>query len=95
MAAWAKESKIEGSMITFIADTFGVLTKGLKMELEHPTPTDIGLIGRSKRFTMIVKGGEIKAAEVSYDEADPFGADDPSATNFPNILQVCKSLNLN
>ena len=39
MGAWAKDQKIEGSNISFIADPNSLVTKALGMELTAPGPS--------------------------------------------------------
>mmetsp|Transcript_7540 Transcript_7540/g.15645 ORF Transcript_7540/g.15645 Transcript_7540/m.15645 type:complete len:97 (+) Transcript_7540:316-606(+) len=93
MKSWCEDNNANDSMLTFIADPFGNLTKGLKMENVSPKPPDLfGLIGRCKRFAMVVKDGQIQSTQISYTEIDPLGAYDPSATSIKNILKVCNTL---
>jgi len=93
MKSWCEDNNANDSMLTFIADPFGNLTKGLKMENLSSKPPDLfGLIGRSKRFAMVVKDGQIESTQISYTEIDPLGAYDPSATCIKNILKVCNTL---
>ena len=42
MGAWAKDQKIEGSNISFIADPNSLVTKALGMELTAPGPCAAG-----------------------------------------------------
>ena len=52
MSAWGEAMNIEGSMITFLADTRSELTQALGVVLDHPGP--MGVLGnpRCKRFAM-------------------------------------------
>lgn len=92
MQAWGKDQKIEDSMVTFMADPSGAFTKALSMEMTHPGPPSVGIIGRCKRFALYVNGDEeIKATVVSEGPDDPAGDDDPSQTLVENMLEVVKA----
>ena len=57
MEAWAKDQKIAGTNITFVADTTSALTKALGMELTAAGPMrDLGN-PRCKRFGLYVDNG--------------------------------------
>jgi 2-Cys peroxiredoxin 5 len=78
MKAWAKDQKVEGSMIRFLADTSCKFTRKIGMSMLHPGPR--GALGniRCKRFVLVVDDGEVKNVEVSE------GPDDPAGDNEPN-----------
>jgi len=77
MKAWAKDQKIEGSIIRFLADTRCQLTRKLGMSIRHPGPRSaLGGI-RCKRFVLIVNDGEVKAMEISEGPDDPAGDNEP------------------
>jgi len=80
MQAWAKDQKVESSMLQLMGDPAGELTKALDMELTHPGPLSVGIIGRCKRFAMYVVNGEIKAINVAESENDPAGDSNPEST---------------
>jgi peroxiredoxin len=88
--AWAKDQGIEGSMVTFFADPAAELTKALDMEMTHPGPPSVGIIGRCKRFAIHAIDEEVKAVVVSEGPDDPAGDNDPSATLAPAMLEVVK-----
>ena len=92
MGAWADAMKIEGSNITFLADTRSECTKALGLVLDHPGP--MGVLGnpRCKRFAMYVVDGVIKVMEVSASDSDPAGDDDPSASCIDNMLAKIAAL---
>jgi 2-Cys peroxiredoxin 5 len=71
MSAWAKDQGVEGSMITFLADTRCELTKALKMGMDHPGPMAVLGNLRAKRFALLVDDGVVKAVEVSACPAMP------------------------
>jgi len=73
MKAWGKDQKIEGTNIRFMGDPAAELTKKLAMEMTHPGPASVGIIGRCKRHAMIVDDGEVKWFAISEDDDDPAG----------------------
>ena len=91
MQAWAKDQKIGLSMIKFYSDAAGDLTKALDMEMTHPGPPSVGIIGRSKRFAIYAVDGEIRAVNVSEGPDDPAGDGDPSATLVDALIATIKS----
>lgn len=91
MDAWADDQEILGSIVSFVADPAGDLTKALDMEMTHPGPPSVGIIGRCKRFAMHVVDGDIKLVKVSEGPDDPAGDSDPSASLAPNFLASIKA----
>jgi len=92
MEAWAKDQKIAGTNITFLADSTSALTKALDMVLDTPAPR----FGnpRCKRFAMYVDNGVIKHVAVSYSPDDAAG-DAPGAnanSAAPGMLAAIKAL---
>ena len=85
MNAWGEKMGVEGSMITFLADTRSELTQALGVVLDHPGP--MGVLGnpRSKRFAMILDDGVIKHFAVSENECPggPVGCVDPAGDDYP------------
>lgn len=90
MQAWAMDQKVGGSMIRFMADPAGELTKALGVEMEHPGPPSVGIIGRCKRHAFHVVDGEIKVFKISEGPDDPAGDNDPSQTLAPAMLEFIK-----
>jgi Peroxiredoxin len=88
--AWAEDQGIKGSMVTFFADPAADLTKALDMEMTHPGPPSVGIIGRCKRFAIHAVDGEIKFANVSEGPDDPAGDNDPSASLAPAVIDAIK-----
>ena len=86
--AWGEDQGIKGSMVTFVADPAAELTKALDMEMTHPGPPSVGIIGRCKRFAIHVDDEEMKSIVVSEGPDDPAGDSDPSATLVDNMLKV-------
>mmetsp|Transcript_12852 Transcript_12852/g.29336 ORF Transcript_12852/g.29336 Transcript_12852/m.29336 type:complete len:104 (+) Transcript_12852:238-549(+) len=87
MSAWAESLDVEHSeandgegRITFLGDPSGELTRQLDMELTHPGPQSVGIIGRCKRFALYAVNGEVKYVAISEAEDDPAGDDRPEAT---------------
>jgi len=90
MQAWAKDQKIQDSIITFLADPSATLTKALSMEMTHPGPPSVGIIGRCKRFAIHANDCQIQTVVVSEGPDDPAGDSDPSATLAEGMLKVVK-----
>lgn len=65
MEAWAKDQKIEGSMVTFLADTRSELTKALDLVLDADGAMAVLGNPRCKRFAIVVDNGTIKAITVA------------------------------
>lgn len=77
MKAWAKDQKVEGSMIRFLADTSCKFTRKIGMSMLHKGPKEaLGSI-RCKRFVLVVDDGEVKNVEVSEGPDDPAGDNEP------------------
>mmetsp|Transcript_3013 Transcript_3013/g.4553 ORF Transcript_3013/g.4553 Transcript_3013/m.4553 type:complete len:94 (+) Transcript_3013:321-602(+) len=91
MQAWGENQGIRKSMVTFFADPAAELTKALDMEMTHPGPPSVGIIGRCKRFAIHAVKGEIKTVVVSEGPDDPAGDDDPSATLAEGFLEAIKA----
>ena len=77
MKGWGLDQKIEGSMITFLADTRRALTEALGMVMDHPGPMDALGNLRCKRFCLYIDDGTIKHFAVSEAEGDPAGDNEP------------------
>jgi len=92
MDAWAENQGIKGSMITFMGDPSGEFTRAVDMELTHPGPISVGIIGRCKRFAMHVVDNVVKYVAVSESEDDPAGDADPSATCHAAMLDAVKKV---
>ncbi|MBP0482233.1 peroxiredoxin [Sagittula salina] len=58
MDAWSRHTGADKAGIGFLADPEGVFTKAMGMEFSAPPA---GLIGRSKRYAMIVEDGTVTA----------------------------------
>merc|ERR1712196_711232 len=80
MDAWAADQKIEGSMLTFLADPRSEVTQELGMILDPPGPISKLGYNRSKRFAMYIEDGIIKVWNVSEGPDDPARDDNPSST---------------
>lgn len=93
MQAWAKDQGVEGSMITFLADTRCEFTSALGMCISHPGPR--GALGnvRCKRFVLICEDGIVQHVEVSEAPDDPAGDNEPNGpitarTRVEHILEL-------
>lgn len=84
MDGWAKDRKIEGSMITFLADTRMEMTKALDQVLDVEKVRELLGGPRCKRFAMVVENGVIKAISVAGED----GATDES-TFAEGMLEKC------
>lgn len=86
MKAWAADQGVDGSMITFLADTRSELTNALDLVLDHPGP--MGVLGtkRCKRFALFADDGVIKVLNVSEGPDDPAGDTDPSKSLVESML---------
>lgn len=86
MKAWAQHQGVEGSIITFMADTQGNLTKALGTEMTDNGP--ISKLGgpRCKRHAMYVEYGIIRAFEVAESPGDPAGDNKPDVTLVEHML---------
>ena len=91
MSAWADDQGVRGSMITFMGDPAGELSKALDMEMTDPGPPSVGIIGRCKRHAVYVVNGEVKAVAVSEADGDPAGDSDPSKTMPDAMLASIKA----
>lgn len=92
MEAWAKDLKVESSsMLELMGDPAGELTKALGLEMTHPGPISVGIIGRCKRFAIYAVNGEIKAINVSEAEDDPAGDSNPEATMPEAMLKAIEA----
>ena len=92
MDAWAADQKIEGSMLTFLADPRSEVTQELGMILDHPGPISKLGYNRSKRFAMYIEDGIIKVWKVSEGPDDPAGDDDPSNSCIDSVLAKIAAL---
>jgi peroxiredoxin len=90
MKAWAADQGIENSMITFLSDPYSEFTRACDMELTNEGPRSLGLIGRTKRFAMIVEKSIIKDFAVAESELDPAGDDFPEKTLAPALIKMAE-----
>jgi peroxiredoxin len=88
MQAWGEDQGIKGSFVSFVADPAADLTKALDMEMTHPGPPSVGIIGRCKRFAIHAVDGDIKTVRVSEGPDDPAGDSDPSASLAEGMLEA-------
>jgi peroxiredoxin/glutaredoxin len=86
MKAWGQNQGVEGSIITFMADTQGDLTKALGAEMTADGPISVLGAPRCKRHALYVEDGSIKAFEIAEAPDDPAGDDKPDVTLVENML---------
>lgn len=60
-AAWAKDTGADTAGITVLADADGSFTKALGLNFDAPPA---GLLGRSKRYAMILRDGQVEEIQV-------------------------------
>lgn len=65
MEGWARDQKVEGSMVTFLADTRSELTKALDLVLDAEGAMAVLGNPRCKRFAIVVDNGVIKNVTVA------------------------------
>jgi len=93
MMAFAKHHKIKGSLLTFFADPFGKVTRGLGMELKHPVVEEqLGLMGRCKRFGLLAVNGQVKLINMAFAQDDPAGADRPQNACAESLLSAIQDM---
>lgn len=95
MNAWAKDQGVydEGTITQMFGDPSGEFTKACGMEMTHPGPASVGIIGRCKRFAMYVVNGIVEIVAVSEAEDDPAGDAFPEATCAPAMIEAIKEFN--
>lgn len=59
--AWAKDTGADAAGIEVLADADGSFTKALGLSFDAPPA---GLLGRSKRYAMLVRGGVVEQLQV-------------------------------
>lgn len=91
MTAWAKDQGTEESMISMFGDPSGEFTKAVGMEMTHEGPASVGIIGRCKRWAMLVDDGEVKEVAIAESEFDPAGDDFPEKTLAPALLEMLQT----
>mmetsp|Transcript_61701 Transcript_61701/g.159170 ORF Transcript_61701/g.159170 Transcript_61701/m.159170 type:complete len:84 (+) Transcript_61701:369-620(+) len=67
MKAWAKDQGIEGSMVSFYADTQSTLTEALGMVLDAPGVMKVLGNPRCHRFSMLIDDGVVKTVNLAAD----------------------------
>ena len=87
MQAWSEDQGVKG-IVTMMGDPAAEFTKALDLEMTHPGPPSVGIVGRSKRFALHVVNGEVKVVAVSEGEDDPAGDADPSASLADAMLKA-------
>jgi len=92
MKGWALDQKSEGTIVTMMGDPAAEFTKACGMEMTHPGPPSVGIIGRCKRWAMYCEDGVAKHVAVAEGEDDPAGDDNPTVTLAPAIMDAIKDL---
>ena len=68
----AYSESFEG-FVSFLSDADGSFTVACAMEMVHPGPLGVGIIGWCKRWAFYAEKGEVKVVNVSEYEGDPAG----------------------
>ena len=92
MGAWAKDQKIEGSNISFIADPNSLVTKALGMELDGRRDRGAKLGPKRCKRSPCVDDGVVKVINVSEAPDDPAGDDRPESSCIDNMLKDIAAL---
>mmetsp|Transcript_83572 Transcript_83572/g.200509 ORF Transcript_83572/g.200509 Transcript_83572/m.200509 type:complete len:90 (-) Transcript_83572:47-316(-) len=87
MDAWAKDQKVDGSMVSFYGDGASTLTKEIGMELTDEGPVSVLGTPRCKRHAIIADDMEVKELFVAYSKEDPAGDGNPDSTMVDNVLK--------
>jgi len=81
MQAWSDDQGTDDTdFINMFSDADASFTDALDLRMTHEGPPSVGIIGRSKRFALIVEDGTVKHVAVSEGEDDPAGDSNPSAS---------------
>lgn len=91
MQAWGENQKIANTYVTFVADPFGDLTRGLDVLMDHPGPAEVGIINRCKRNVIVFKNGVAKYVAVAEGDGDPAGDAKPDVTLAEAVLETLTS----
>lgn len=75
-------------MLQLMGDPAAELTKALDMELTHPGPASVGIIGRCKRFAMYAVNGKIEVINIAESEEDPAGDKHPEPSLAEAMLEA-------
>jgi peroxiredoxin len=90
MKGWALDQKSEGTIVSMMGDPACEFTKACGMEMTHPGPPSVGIIGRCKRWAMYVENNVVKHVAVAEGPDDPAGDDNPTITLAPALLDAVK-----
>jgi cytochrome c peroxidase len=91
MKAWEADQGTAGTIVTMMGDPAGEFTTACDMEMTADGPISVGIIGRCKRWAMIVDDGEVKAVNVAESELDPAGDDFPEKTLAPALIEMASA----
>jgi peroxiredoxin len=92
LTAWEKDQGTAGTIVTMLGDPSGAFTTACDMEMTHPGPISVGIIGRCKRWAMLVDDGVVKAVNVAESELDPAGDDFPEKTLAPALIEMATAV---
>jgi len=86
MTAWGRDQGVQGSMIQTLGDPRREVTEALGLVLDHPGPMSVLGTKRSKRYSMLIDDGVIKAVNIAAAEGDPAGDDNPAISLVAQML---------
>lgn len=75
-----------------MGDPSGAFTKALDLEMTADGPKSVGIIGRCKRFAMVVDNSVVTAVAVAESELDPAGDDFPEKTLAPALIEMASAV---
>jgi 2-Cys peroxiredoxin 5 len=93
MMGWAADQKIDGSMIKMMGDPAREFTSACGMEMTHPGPPSVGIIGRCKRHAIHVVNAVVQFVAIAEADDDPAGDAFPDVTLAPAMLEAVESYN--
>lgn len=87
MKAWGADQGVAAdSLVTFLADPHGEIVKALNVPLDAEGAMSLFAQVRSKRFSMLIDRGVIRAFNIAATEDDPAGDGNPAVTLVEKML---------
>ena len=68
---WFSQGVDKQQFVQLMGDPSGEFTKAVGMEMTHPGPPSVGIIGRSKRFAIYLEDGVVKLVQVIRPTSPP------------------------
>jgi len=92
MTAWAREQGIAGTIVRFMADLEGLLTRSLGLVLEDEETRRKYGRGRCKRCSLIVQEGIVRRINIASYSDDPLGERHPQMACVEKVLSDLEAL---